>query len=216
MDPLRLRLTTARAVLHVPQPADARAVLDYHVRNRDHLAAWAPPRPPAFFTLLHWERRIPRWHAEARTGVAVWLAIRQRRAEGWPERPSSPGSRILGHLHLFQILRGPQQSCHLGYGLDREQVGQGLMSEAVREVVRFVFEDLRLKRVVANHDPDNLRSARLLARAGFAVEGRAREALYTVEGWRDLVVTALSNPDAARVAQPEELGGAEPPERERG
>jgi len=214
MDPLRLRLYTPRAELHVPQADDAPALLDYHLRNREHLALWAPPRPPAYYTLLHWERRIPRWQAEVRRGLAIWLALREREAPAGPAGAGGPGhrgdrgDRIIGHCHLFHILRGPQQCCHLGYGLDREEVGQGLMSEAVREVVRFAFQELRLKRVVANHDPDNVRSARLLARAGFAVEGRACEALYTADGWRDLVVTALANPDASRVELPEEVGGA--------
>jgi ribosomal-protein-alanine N-acetyltransferase len=196
MDPAHLRLETPRAVLHVPRPDDAPALQDYHARNRGHLGAFAPPRPPGYDTLAYWQRRIPRMQAEARSGLAEWLALRDRR------RPDGP---LLGHCHLFQILRGPQQCCHLGYGLDREEVGRGLMSEAVREVVRHAFEDLRLKRVIANHDPDNARSARLLARLGFAVEGRAREALFTVAGWRDLVITALSNPDPARVSLPEEL-----------
>jgi ribosomal-protein-alanine N-acetyltransferase len=204
MDPLRLRLHTDRAVLHVPQPEDAAALLAYHQRNREHHAPFAPPRPAAFYTLLHWERRIPRWHAETRSGLAVWFALRAREAPASHERPTA--GPILGHCHLFQILRGPQQSCLLGYALDREQVGRGLMAEAVREVVRFAFEELRLKRVVANHDPDNGRSARTLARVGFAVEGRAREALYTVSGWRDLIVTAIANPVPARVALPEEMG----------
>jgi ribosomal-protein-alanine N-acetyltransferase len=85
------------------------------------------------------------------------------------------------------------------------------MSEAVAEVVRFAFEDLRLQRVVANHDPENARSARLLARAGFETEGRARRALFTAEGWRDLMVTARLNPDPARVALPAELAQAVTP-----
>ena len=201
MDLARLRLRAARLVIHVPQAEDAPALLAYYARNADHLDRFAPPRPSGFLTLAHWERRIPRLQAEARSGLAIWLALRAREAPA--AKGGEGGGPVLGHCHLFQILRGPQQCCHLGYGLDREQVGRGLMSEAVREVVRFAFEELRLKRVIANHDPENLRSARLLARAGFVVEGRAREALFTAQGWRDLVVTALANPDPSRVALPQ-------------
>ena len=51
---------------------------------------------------------------------------------------------------------------------------------------------LRLHRVQANHLPENQRSARLLQRLGFRVEGLAREYLYINGAWRDHVLTALT------------------------
>jgi ribosomal-protein-alanine N-acetyltransferase len=53
---------------------------------------------------------------------------------------------------------------------------------------------LRLHRVQANHLPENQRSARLLQRLGFRVEGLAREYLYINGAWRDHVLTALTYP----------------------
>jgi len=57
-----------------------------------------------------------------------------------------------------------------------------------------VFESLRLHRVQANHLPENLRSARLLQRLGFRVEGSAHAYLFINGAWRDHVLTALTYP----------------------
>ena len=47
--------------------------------------------------------------------------------------------------------------------------------------------------------PTNERSARLLRRLGFAVEGYARDYLLLDGQWRDHVMTALINRDWKRV-----------------
>jgi ribosomal-protein-alanine N-acetyltransferase len=47
---------------------------------------------------------------------------------------------------------------------------------------------------MANYRPENLRSARLLARLGFIQEGYARDYLFIDGAWRDHVLTARLNP----------------------
>ncbi|MEM9194984.1 MAG: GNAT family N-acetyltransferase, partial [Myxococcota bacterium] len=72
--------------------------------------------------------------------------------------------------------------------------GQGLMYEALARAIGFAFEELRLHRVMANHRPENRRSARLLERLGFHNEGFARDYLLIDGKWRDHILTALTNP----------------------
>jgi ribosomal-protein-alanine N-acetyltransferase len=48
---------------------------------------------------------------------------------------------------------------------------------------------------MANYQPGNERSARLLRRLGFVPEGFARDYLYIAGAWRDHVLTAKNNPD---------------------
>jgi ribosomal-protein-alanine N-acetyltransferase len=52
-----------------------------------------------------------------------------------------------------------------------------------------------LHRVQANHLEENERSARVLARVGFAREGLARNYLFINGRWRDHVLNARLNPD---------------------
>jgi ribosomal-protein-alanine N-acetyltransferase len=102
---------------------------------------------------------------------------------------------IVASVNLSNVVRGVFQACHLGYSVDAAHEGRGIAFEAVGAVVRFAFAELRLHRVMANYQPTNERSAKLLRRLGFTAEGYARDYLYINGGWRDHVLTSLSNPD---------------------
>jgi len=62
----------------------------------------------------------------------------------------------------------------LGYVLARRQWGYGFMAEAVTPVVDLAFTEPSVFRVGAVCDVDNLRSARVLEKAGFEREGILR------------------------------------------
>jgi ribosomal-protein-alanine N-acetyltransferase len=82
----------------------------------------------------------------------------------------------------------------LGYAIDAQRQGQGLMHEALIAAIVHAFDVLRLHRIQANYVPDNVRSGRLLQRLGFRKEGLAANYLYINGAWRDHVLTALLNP----------------------
>ena len=91
-------------------------------------------------------------------------------------------------------MRGAFHACHLGYQIGREHQGRGLMSEALRAGNAFMFESLRLHRIMANFRPENERSRRLARRLGFVEEGLARNYLFIDGAWRDHILTSLTNP----------------------
>lgn len=178
-------LNTPRLLLLPAQPAQARAMLDFHVRNRQHFEPWDPKPGDMFFTELYWtmqlRQRARDW--EEGRGGRFLLALHAE-----PER-------VIGSIGLSNISRGAFQSCHLGYGLDQHCQGQGLMREALEAVIRCAFDTLRLHRVQANYQPHNLRSAGLLKRLGFEIEGHAKNYLYLNGAWRDHVLSSRLNPD---------------------
>ena len=63
----------------------------------------------------------------------------------------------------------------LGYGLGAEHWDRGYATEAVREVVRYAFEELHLHRVQAWVFANNAASQRVLEKVGFTYEGALRE-----------------------------------------
>jgi ribosomal-protein-alanine N-acetyltransferase len=69
------------------------------------------------------------------------------------------------------------------------------MREALQAGNAFMFSGRRVHRIMANHAPDNGRSAALLARLGFEREGIARDYLFINGAWRDHVLTSLTNPE---------------------
>jgi ribosomal-protein-alanine N-acetyltransferase len=73
------------------------------------------------------------------------------------------------------------------------------MTEGLRALCGYAFGTMGLHRLQANHLPENLKSAAVLRRLGFVVEGYARDFLLIDGRWRDHVLTSLvAPPDAAR------------------
>jgi ribosomal-protein-alanine N-acetyltransferase len=66
-------------------------------------------------------------------------------------------------------------SVELGCVLNRTYWGRGLMNEAIRELLRFAYDEMRVHRIEAHCEVENERSARLLNRLGFTLEGVCRD-----------------------------------------
>lgn len=62
---------------------------------------------------------------------------------------------------------------------------------------------------MANYMPANRRSAAVLDRLGFAIEGKAKAYLYLGGQWRDHVLTSLTNPASIVPQIPGEEGAPE-------
>lgn len=180
------RLNTQRLQLSLPSAADADEYVAYLVRNREHLAPWSPPEPTGALTPVAIERRIAAARRSFENGSAVNLLLR---------RHEPHGATIVGFVSLSQICLGAFRACYLGYHLDAAHVGQGYMTEALRAAIRYAFDERKLHRIMANYLPENERSARVLARLGFEIEGYARNYLFIAGAFRDHVLTALTHPD---------------------
>jgi [ribosomal protein S5]-alanine N-acetyltransferase len=92
---------------------------------------------------------------------------------------------IVGQINLSQIFRKAFQNAYLGYQLFSGFTGNGYMTDAVADVLRFAFMNLRLHRIEANVQPSNLPSIKVLARNGFTKEGYSRRYLKIAGRWRD-------------------------------
>ncbi|MBI2239741.1 MAG: GNAT family N-acetyltransferase [Magnetospirillum gryphiswaldense] len=64
------------------------------------------------------------------------------------------------------------ESPELGYWLGRPHWGQGLMTEALRRLLRHLFDELEIPSVWAAVHPDNVASMRVLEKAGLVADGR--------------------------------------------
>lgn len=95
-----------------------------------------------------------------------------------------------GQTEVVEQTKGVQ--AELGWVLAPEHGGQGYATEAVDELVRVCFEELGLRRVLANCFADNDSSWRLMERLGMRREMHTvREALHRSEGWLDGMMYAL-------------------------
>jgi ribosomal-protein-alanine N-acetyltransferase len=95
------------------------------------------------------------------------------------------GDAIVGSINLSQIFRGGFKSAYLGYQVGAPFAGQGYMTEALQLVLRYAFDKMKLHRLEANIQPDNVASIALVKRAGFRKEGYSRRYLKIGGRWRD-------------------------------
>jgi len=179
-------LATPRLRIAHAQPGYERQTVAFFERNRDHFARWDPPPPADFYTTAFWER-------SGRRAVEDFAADRAARFDLFDPHARDPRA-LIGRVGFSQIFRGPFQSCILGYQIDAGYEGRGLMREALAATIDYMFEVKALHRVQANHLPENVRSAALLARLGFVREGLAKDYLFIAGEWRDHVLNALTNP----------------------
>ena len=67
-----------------------------------------------------------------------------------------------------------RQTAEMGYWLSQKFWGRGIMTEAVAAFSDFCFQEFQLRRIHAEPFANNLASARVLEKAGFAFEGRLK------------------------------------------
>ena len=92
---------------------------------------------------------------------------------------------IAGVFNLSQILRGGFQNAYLGYYVGARFANRGYMTEGLRLVLRHAFHRMKLHRLEANIQPENLDSIELVRRCGFRREGFSPRYLKVGGRWRD-------------------------------
>lgn len=84
----------------------------------------------------------------------------------------------------------------IGYALHPSQQGKGIMDEAMKAVLQYGFETMKLHSVEANVNPANDASIKLLEKNGFIKEAYFRENYYYNGRFLDSAVFSLLNPVA--------------------
>ena len=80
--------------------------------------------------------------------------------------------QLIGTVVYWHIVK-ERDKAEIGYEMLPEYFGQGIMHEALSEVIRFGFETMRLKTIVAETKAVNLRSVNALEKCGFEEKDKA-------------------------------------------
>ncbi len=175
-----VRLTGGKVFLRFLEERDAPAMRDLHLRNREFFRKYITSRNDAFYTLEGQREAILKSVLQRENGERYSFGVFLKDT-----------GELIGNVTLSQVLRDGLQSCFIGYYLDERQNGQGYMTEAVRLAVDFAFGELGLHRIEAGVMPHNVRSLRVLERAGFHKEGVARKSVKINGRWEDHQVLAI-------------------------
>ncbi len=161
-------------VLRQPQMTDYGAWATLRETSRAFLTPWEPIWPADDLSRGAFRRRLRRYAEDLRTDQSyAFLIVRNL------------DNVLLGGLTLANIRRGVAQAGSLGYWIGMPFVRRGYMTAAVRAIIPFAFDTLRLHRLDAACIPTNTASMRLLERTGFTREGYAREYLCINGIWQD-------------------------------
>jgi ribosomal-protein-alanine N-acetyltransferase len=95
----------------------------------------------------------------------------------------------------FHNMNNSAKRGEIGYELGDEFWGRGLMRKALRPVCDYGFNIMRFERIEAFINPDNERSAGLLRRLGFVMEGVLRDYAPTPKGLIDQTCFSLLKRD---------------------
>lgn len=174
---------TDRLILKVLDKTYANQVLDYYLRNRDFLLEWEPKREEEFYTISHHEENLKNEYEQINQNKSLRL---------WIYKIDDPG-RTIGNIGFSNIIKGAFLSCFLGYGLDKDEINKGYITEALKKGIDIIFSEYGLHRIEANIMPRNLRSLKVVSNLGFNYEGVSNSYLKINGKWEDHIHMVLLN-----------------------
>jgi ribosomal-protein-alanine N-acetyltransferase len=171
--------------------------------------AWRSARQRNATWLVRWDATVPPG-SDARTTSFRALVCRLRRqarhGTTYPFAVEVDG-HFAGQVTVNNIVRGSAQFASVGYWLDRDFAGRGVMPRAVAMVIDHCFTAAHLHRIEVAIRPENSNSLRVVEKLGLAEIGYAPRFLHIDGEWRDhrlYAITVEECPEGmlARLDQP--------------
>lgn len=138
------------------------------------------------------------WQAHKDVGVTLRLL------DMWIESYQSPtvyhwcitmDSRVVGDIMVCKWNQDDRW-CELGYCVAKEYQGQGIASEALRCVSRYLLHEVGFHRIQLRHTEGNEASGRVMRKCGFQYEGTLRHAKCNRKGeWQNICCYGLLSDD---------------------
>lgn len=179
------RLTDGEIVLRPLQVSDAREWRQLRLRN----ASWLKP----------WDATVPPGAAGGR--ATTFRALARRLVQLGKEGSAMPfvlevSGQFAGQVTVNNIVRGSAQFASIGYWLDREYAGRGIMARAVAMAIDHCFFTAGLHRIEIAIRPENVASLRVVEKLGIQEYGYARRYLHIDGDWRDHRLFAVNRDEA--------------------
>lgn len=80
---------------------------------------------------------------------------------------------------------------HIGYCIGKQWWHKGITSEALRSVIKYLFEEVEIRRIESRHDPRNPNSGAVMQKCGMKYEGTLRQADWNNQGVCDACYYAI-------------------------
>ena len=87
------------------------------------------------------------------------------------------------------------EAVEIGYCLGVDWWHQGIMTEAFKAVIQYLFEEVGVNRIAAYHDTNNPHSGDVMRKCGLRYEGTLRQAGKNLQGICDIATYAILKQD---------------------
>ncbi len=140
--------------------SDAKILFELIDKNRTHLGRW--------FSWVAETKKVEdiqkfleKEDGKNKNGEGLYCGI-------WYEH------KFIGHIG-FNFIEKLNKNATIGYWLDKEYVGRGIMTKACKLLISYGFNKLHLNRVSVTHAVGNIRSENIIKQLGFIQEGQSRK-----------------------------------------
>ena len=156
-----------------PSLSDVHQLLHLELTNRQFFESAINARQPAYYCDEGVAQAIETALADAAHDRGYQFLLKMETGQ------------IVGRANLSGVKRAHFHSAILGYRIAQAACGQGIASEAVRQIADIAFSQLGLARIEADVRAENAASIRVLERNGFVQYGHSRRSFELGGLWYD-------------------------------
>jgi len=123
----------------------------------------------------------------------VYDAYNHNNAAPWGIELKDNGNLVgtIGFINYFE----KKNEAEIGYAISEEYWGMGLITEALKEVIKFGFENMKLNMITARCKPANNASFRVLEKCHFKFDGIFQKQMEIKGKLEDMRMYSLSQKD---------------------
>lgn len=148
------------ADLRVMELRHAQEMFDFITTNREYLGKW-----------FDWVYRVD---SVEKMREFIQKSLKVFAEDGLPLVGIWQDDELVGGIYFFPVDKHISAT-EIGYWLGGAAAGRGLMSRAIRAMLGYVFEDVKINRIGLQAELTNTRSRAVAERLGFTFEGIRRQ-----------------------------------------
>ncbi|MDQ0416196.1 ribosomal-protein-alanine N-acetyltransferase [Croceifilum oryzae] len=179
-----MKLQSNNLYLRPLEISDAEPLCQLLLRNRSFFQPYEPIRPESYYCLDTQTQQISAAIQSFANDSGYTFGIFRE-----------SDHTLIGRVTLSAVSRGPFQNAYLGYYLDQQANGNGYMTEAIKLILHYCFQEISLHRIQAGVMSKNTASIRVLEKNGFRREGLAQRYLQINGQWEDHLLYAITEED---------------------
>ncbi len=108
------------------------------------------------------------------------------------------GTEPIGSISVVS-LDDTVQKAHIGYCIGKKWWHKGITSEALQAVIKFLFDEVGMRRIDSRHDPRNPNSGAVMKKCGMQYEGTLRQSDVNNQGICDASYYSILSTDDRQI-----------------